>query len=878
MSVWALLGRAYLRLICVLVDLSRRHAWLVVAAAVLLTAASGYVAVTRIAINTDTSDVLFRNLPFTKVDHELQRAFPQLGERILVVIDGNTAGLADEAAGRLAQRLREEPKHFQDVYEPGGGEFFHKNGLLYLDTNELDTLTNKLVDAEPLVARVARDPSLRGLFDLLEEALKPRPEQTTRLGALKGLIEKLTATVQSYNDRHFYQLPWSELMGGAGALETKRRLVMASVRASGDPRAAGAAAVDAVNAAVAALELNPAHGVKVQLTGSVVLNQQQLKGVSSGASQSLELSLALVVVFLVLGLRSIRMIFATLTVLLMGLLWTVAFAVLAVGAFNLISVSFGVLFIGLGVDFGIQFCMRYYEELAPANQQREALGRTVARMGPALSLAAVAAALSFYSVVPTDYAGIIDLGIIAGTSMFIALFANLTVLPALLVILRVRRAHGVLHEPFRFGFLPVRRYAQPIVVAATMIGVVALPLIFKVRFDFNLTKLQNPKAPAVIAYRELEEGPFSILPIEALEPDVAAAEQVAARVRKLDSVSRALTLQSFVPDDQESKLAILQQASLLVPPSALQPETTEPTPDGQALAKAMAGFRTTVVQAAQAPPEPDLGPPLHALAQALDGFHRKHDDSAKDLLTLQARVIGTLPTELADLAAGLQAHPVTLQSLPQSLRDQYVTPDGRARIEVYSKYPLNSNARLVEFVRSVRAVVPNAAGTPVMFVEGGDAVVSAFSRASGISLVLIAALLLVTLRRLGDMLRILAPLVLSGVLTVAGMVLLGIDFNIANVIVLPLLVGLGVAFGIYFVIRWRNGLDVDAIMRSSTPGGVLFSGLTTLSSFGSLAIAPDPGMAVLGRTLSLSLAIVLLSILILLPALLTLAGQSPRKE
>jgi hypothetical protein len=241
-------------------------------------------------------------------------------------------------------------------------------------------------------------------------------------------------------------------------------------------------------------------------------------------------------------------------------------------------------------------------------------------------------------------------------------------------------------------------------------------------------------------------------------------------------------------------------------------------------------------------------------------------------------VIGTLPTELADLAAGLQAHPVTLQSLPQSLRDQYVTPDGRARIEVYSKYPLNSNARLVEFVRSVRAVVPNAAGTPVMFVEGGDAVVSAFSRASGISLVLIAALLLVTLRRLGDMLRILAPLVLSGVLTVAGMVLLGIDFNIANVIVLPLLVGLGVAFGIYFVIRWRNGLDVDAIMRSSTPGGVLFSGLTTLSSFGSLAIAPDPGMAVLGRTLSLSLAIVLLSILILLPALLTLAGQSPRKE
>ncbi|MGA7981389.1 MAG: MMPL family transporter, partial [Chromatiaceae bacterium] len=668
---------------------------------------------------------------------------------------------------------------------------------------------------------------------------------------------------------------WTDLMGGSGELQTKRRLIMATPRVETDPRAAGAAAVDAVNAAVRTLDLDAAHGVKVQLTGSVVLNQQQLQAVTAGASQSLELSLVLVVLFLVLGLRSLRMIFATLAVLLMGLVWTVAFAVLCVGAFNLISVSFAVLFIGLGVDFGIQFCMRYYEELGPADEPRQALGFTVARMGPALSLAAVAAALSFYSVVPTDYAGIVDLGLIAGTSMFIALFANLTVLPALLVILRARRLTGALHEPFGFSFLPVRRHARTIVVVATIVGVLAVPLIFEIRFDFNLTKLQNPKAPAVIAFRELERGTFSPLPVEALEPDLATAERVASRVRELKAVSRALTLQSYVPDDQESKLAILQQTSLLVPPSALRPESTEPPPDAQTLSQSLAQFQTALQQSAQSPPDAGLAPTLRTLEQAVERFRREYSSSPTALEELQQRVIGTLPTELSDLAAGLQAGPVTLQSLPASLRSQYIAPDGRARIEVFSKYPLNEQDHLVEFVRSVRAVIPNAAGTPVLFVEGGRAVVSAFREASILSLGLIALLLVVALRDLGDALRILAPLVLSGVLTVAAMVLLGIDFNIANIIVLPLLIGLGVAFGIYFVLRWRNGLGVDAIMRSSTPGGVLFSGLTTLSSFGSLAIAPDPGMAILGRTLALSLTIVLVSVLIVLPALLALARRKP---
>ncbi|HKK14450.1 MAG TPA: MMPL family transporter, partial [Gammaproteobacteria bacterium] len=635
-------GHAYVRALGRLVESSRRHAWWVLTGALALTVASGYFAVTHLAINTDTSQVLFHNLPFTKIDRQLEQAFPRLRDRILVIVDGDTAGLAASAARRLAQRLRTDTQSLGAVYEPGGGEFFRRNGLLYLTPQQLRQLTDRLVQAEPMVATLARDPSLRGLFGLLDRALAPGSGHRAATPALEPLLSQLNRTVRAYNAGRFYQLPWAQLMGAANGLQGTRRLIMVTPKQGPDSRAAGAAAINAVRGAIADLHLNQAGGTRVALTGSVVLSQEQLKSVTTGASLSLALSLVLVVVFLAIGLRSLRMILATLSVLLMGLIWTTAFAVGAVGPFNLISISFAVLFVGLGVDFGIQFCTRYYEELRPANQPRAALTRTVVGMGPPLSLAAVAAACSFYSVVPTDYAGIVDLGIIAGTSMFIALFANLTVLPALLVILRVRRKGGALREPFQFGFLPVRRHARGIVIGAAAIGIIAVPLIFQARFDFNLTKLQNPKAPAVVAFRELERGPYSPLPVEALAPDLDRAEQLADRARKLEPVSRAVTLQSYVPADQDRKLAILQETGLLVPPSALQPASTEPAPGPGELEAALAGFTATAARAARAPPAPGLAPVLTALAGALREFHDAHGRDPAAVQALQQRVIGTL--------------------------------------------------------------------------------------------------------------------------------------------------------------------------------------------------------------------------------------------
>ncbi|HET7633681.1 MAG TPA: MMPL family transporter, partial [Burkholderiales bacterium] len=271
---------------------------------------------------------------------------------------------------------------------------------------------------------------------------------------------------------------------------------------------------------------------------------------------------------------------------------------------------------------------------------------------------------------------------------------------------------------------------------------------------------------------------------------------------------------------------------------------------------------------ADAHPQHALAAPARALAGVIPGYLRYVAASPQRLTVLQQRVLGGLFARLHDLSASLNPVPVTRATLPESLKRRYVAPSGATRVEVYSTLNLGSNVNMRRFVDAVRTVAPNATGAPVMLVEGGRAVVDAFIEASLISLGLIALLLLISLQSIVDMFMVLIPLGFAALLTVAAMELSGLSFNLANIIVLPLLIGLGVAFGIYLVVRWRNGVDITQLLRTSTPGAVLYSALTTMSSFGSLAVAGDPGMAVLGKTLLLALTAVLVAILILLPVLL----------
>ena len=868
------LGEAYIRCLCWLVDRSRRHSGWVLLSALVLTAGLAYFIATHFTINPDTSGMLSRDLPFQKLDAEFDRAFPKLSQNIVVVVDGQTGGLARQAAVRLTQWFERHPELFSDVYQPTTGKFFARNGLLYLEPKALEQLGDRLSQAQPFIARLAQDPSLRGLFELLEQALERQAESGDSLPGLVTVIQELTRTFTALTSDSFYELPWERLMFGEARLERQQRqLILAKPQAEPNATQPLQHAIAATQEAVRSLGLSNQPGVRVRLTGDAVLDNDQLQTAATGMTFAVVLSFGLVLILLLLGLRNWRFVLATLATLLAGLVWTTAFAVAAVGPFNVISIAFAVLFIGIGIDFGIQFCMRYREDFSYTHRLPTALRLSARNMGGALTLAAVAAAASFYSFVPTSYAGIIDLGVIAGTGMFLALLANLTLLPALLKVLRIYPSANPFRQRLRFAPLLLEHGAWGITAAAVLAGLAAIPLVSRIHFDFDPMHLQDPNTEAVETFRALlAESEYSPYTIEFMRPNLAAAKQLAARVSALPTVAQTVTLSSFVPEEQANKLEIIERMAIIIPPYTLLPPATDKPLEPSVLQAALDNFQTRLAQWRPTGEQSDLSAAITALHRAIDAYEIRFGAVPEKINQLQRRVIGTLPAELERLRLSLQAHEITLDDLPDELRERYLTSDGRARVQVFSDLDLNRIPELRRFVTQVQALDPRAIGTPIMLKESGDAVIAAFRQASLIAAAAIVVLLLVVLRDPWDTLLALAPLGLAGLLTVASMEMLAISFNLANIIVLPLLVGLGVAYGIYFVLRWRSGERIGQVLLSSTPAAILFSALTTMSSFGSLALAPDPGVAMLGRTLSIALGWVLICTLIVLPAVLMLVS------
>jgi hopanoid biosynthesis associated RND transporter like protein HpnN len=862
------MGRRYLLSLQALVLACQRRAVWVITAALALGALSAWYAATHFAITSDTSRILSRDLPFQRLQERLESAFPQLKDTAVVVIRGENADLADDAARRLAAWLRAVPDGIDSVYVPGGGEFFRRNALLYLDVPALWSLSDRLSQAQPLIASVAQDPTLPRLLSVLRLGLEHQDGQEPPPSGMGEILTQIGRAMATQRNGGFYAVPWDEILTGTGdAGQSRLRFVIVKPRAQFQTLAPAAAAIAVLRRGIGVLQLNAAHGVEARITGGAVLDNDQLGAVSHDTGLATLLSLSLVLILLIAGLRSPWQVLSTLITLFVGLSCTAAFALYAVGPLNLISVAFAVLFIGLGVDFGIQFCMRYQEESRDRRARAEALRHTALGIGGPLPVAAAAAALSFYSFVPTSYAGIVDLGVISGTSMLFALLASVTVLPALLALRPPPQRRTQAGRPL-FRRLPFR---HPRLTVALFLALVAAatPLILHTRFDFNPLHLQDPDSEAVRTLGDLlRQGKASPYQIESLEPNLASADRAARQVDHLPVVAGTVTLSSYVPDHQEEKLDIIRQLNLLMPPFTLTPAPA--AAQRSDIAAALESFRSALERFARVHPGDVLAGPAQQLAGETAAYLDRFRDDTASLMALQSRVMDGLRNQFANLSLAMQAGPVTLQDLPQDLRERYLQPDGTARLEILPAQDLTDNANMRRFVDAVHAHLPEIAGAPVMLVEGGRTVVRAFIEASLISVALITLLLSLVLRDPLDVLMVLIPLAVAAALLVAAMTLLGIPFNLANIIVLPLMMGLGVAFGIYLVMRWRDGAEVDWLLNTSTPTAVLFSGLTTLSSFGSLAVADDPGLSGLGKTLSLGLASVLLAILLLLPALLRL--------
>jgi hopanoid biosynthesis associated RND transporter like protein HpnN len=584
----------------------------------------------------------------------------------------------------------------------------------------------------------------------------------------------------------------------------------------------------------------------------------------------------------VLGLRSIHMVMSTLVTLIVGLIWTAGFTTVAIGHLNLISVAFAVLFIGLGVDFGIHLCVRYRELLARGREHTEALVETARDVGSSITLCAMTTAIGFFAFVPTEFVGVAELGLISGAGMFISLFCNVTLLPALLSLPPVpsgRGAGGLRWSSGGLIDLPVR-FPRTIRATALVLGLGSIFLLPQARFDNNPLRVRDPSSESVRTFAELlERGTSSPWSLNAVAPSLESAEMLAERLRELEVVDRVVTVSNYVPSDQEQKLGIIEDVAMFRAPRP-GPDGAVPPPSLDEQLAAFSDLRRELGRVIEEGDDGEFEAAAGRLAAVLEeyvaGLDANPEDSVAAMARLEQGMMGSLAEQLRSLDAALGAGHVTLENLPDTILERMITADGRVRIQIYPRADLSDHAALAAFVGEVKQITPEVAGSAAEIYESGNAVVAALKQAMISAFVVITIFLLILWRRIDDTALVLIPLLLAAALTVATAVLLDIPFNFADVIVLPLLLGIGVDSGIHLVHRARAAEAESNLLATSTARAVAFSALTTIASFGSLGFATHLGLATLGQLLTLGVGFTIVCNLVVLPALIQLRPPRPQ--
>jgi hopanoid biosynthesis associated RND transporter like protein HpnN len=846
-----------------IIDFSTRYAWLTIAIAVGLTLASIDYAFHHFAINTDINKLISPEIDWRKREIAFDAVFPQYNS-IIVVVDAPTAELVDEATATLVQNLSERNDLFRSVRPAGGAAFFRQNAFLFQTPDQLTHLTETLIPAKPLIEVLASDPSLRGLTQTLSFGLMGVQGGQLKLDDLARPMNATADVLEQVLHKQPTSFSWHALLSGETVKSNELRRFI-DVRPVLDYAALepGHRATEGIRQAASDLKLNSNFQARIRLTGPVFMADEEFATVKEGVVLNGTITAAIVLVILWLALGWGRIVLAVLINLVIGLAITAAVGMMMVGALNLISVYFAVLFVGLGVDFGIQFSVRYRAERHELNDLREALLLTGDRVATPLVLAACATAAGFMSFLPTNYRGVSELGLIAGVGMLIAFATSMTLLPALLYLLNPPSEPKPLGYP---ALAPIDRYMErhrmPIVLGTVLVLLAGSPLLYWLRFDFNPINLRNPNVESVATFLDLRNDPAtSVNAIQVLTQSLSEADVLAAKLRTLPEVSRTLTLASFIPDGQDEKLSIIQNAAKELQPALNPAEMIRPPTDteniaalnrlAESLTRASSGQVGNGASAAMR-----LGGALLALANA-DHMMREKAEVA---------FIRPLNTALNELRGLLSVQRVTLQNLPSELVHQWMTADGRARLEVSPKGDPNDNETLRSFARAVLAVEPNAVAGPISILEAGRTILTAFIEAGIWALLSITVLLWIALRRIGDVLLTLIPLLLAGVLTLEICVLIGLPLNFANIIALPLLLGVGVAFKIYFIMAWREGQM--NLLQSVLTRAVMFSAATTATAFGSLWLSSHPGTSSMGKLLALSLICTLAAATLFQPVLM----------
>ncbi len=866
----------------------------------LLLVASVFVTVRYWRVSTSRNDLVDANAKYHQNFLKFRNEFPSMDDLVAVVESGDVLKNR-QFVERLAAKLTARPDLFTNVFYKGDYTMLGKKALLFAPEDDLATMRDLLGDYRPLIQQFGQATNLNSLFTLVNDRFleagsaqregEPAPETDSLIEALPALERIVSEARDSMERPGTPPSPGVTALFGLGA-EAEEKIYITFdngrtylVTAHAVSRDLESDAVDAMRRLMAETQ-GEVPGVNVGLTGEPVLEFDEMKQAQSDTMRAAVVALAIVAIIFVYAYRETgRPLKATLC-LLVGLGYTMAFTMLTVGSLNILTITFVPIQIGLAIDFGVHLITRYEEELRLGASELESLRRSMTHTGVGILTSGLTTAGAFLAMGFTGFKGVREMGIISGGGLILSLIPMMIMLPVLL--LRGKQNvldHSAPAEADSRGKIEQLWLDRPRWVVAIGLGLTALSLTQfpKVYFDYNLLHLQTEGLPAVeYEMKLMNDSSKSVLFGAVVADSLEEAVELEKRLSQLPTVASVDSMGKYLTEDQDRKLKLVGEIKGILEPLYFPPVDLKPVSlaDLSRTLYSLSGFLGGAKNAIREKGgEEALLAGVTSLDLAVRDFRvainqeKDRGERAEKLAAFQQALFLDLRETLEAIRNQDNSQRLTVADLPPTLHDRFVGVTGKHLLQVYPKEDVWDREFQERFVRELRTVDASATGTPIQLYEYTTLLKNSFVEAAWYSLIAIAILVFIHFRRVSCVILALLPVSLGACWTAGIMGLVDIPFNPANIMTLPLVIGIGVTSGIHILNRFSED-ENPGILGKSTGKAVLVSALTTMAGFGSLMMAKHQGIESLGYVMSIGTAACMLAALTFLTALLTLLTGS----
>lgn len=874
---------------------------LILGVAIALAVASIVFTAAKLEMVTDQLELISMDHPLIRLSKKLDPFRMGGTNSFSVVVQAPTPHRAVSFIEQLSSRVREDRESFESVLVRIDPEAFRSWQLLYMDKQDLIDLSNKIDRHYQLVQGFSESPELLAFLKLVNHEMSSRmvgeiftgfldntkpDEQTNNKEPfdLSVLITTLEG-MQSYLDGSpSFESPWSSFFASSGwdpelegyFWEANKRYLIAFVA----PKSNGGGFIGSKDSLIRLRKLIKETtaffpDVRAGVTGQEALKIDEVSTVSEDMAIATCLSLIGVFMLMVVAFRGFSRPCMEITTLIVGLCWTFGWTTLFIGHLNILSVVFAPLLCGLGVDYGIHWISRFEEEESVGDHDiRAIIMRVSQRSGPGIFLAGLSGALSFLPLALTGFRGIVEMGLVTGMGIIFTLIATFSVLPALLMAGKSRKRPSPLVSAGSRNLLRLKpQHARMLLSGAALLGLLGIWGANHVYFDPNPLRLQSVNAESVIWQKALiDNARRTPLFAAAFGSSPEEVRRKSGALEKLNSVAQVESIFSLLPEDQEEKIPLLHSLRPRIPAIKAIPLQNRPNDTGKFIdilerirfkmqddqAESWGAGKPVIEQMAR----------VRALTRDITTILTSSPEAERLLFEYRKRFTEDSINKWDILVRGANTSTMTIQDLPESVRSSFFQ-NGTYLLRIFAKESIFKGHTLDRFVPQIQNVDQEVIGSPVSFFVFAKALESACITASIYAILAIFILLALAFRSFRPTLLALVPLSLGSIWTIGIMGWAGVQFNLANSMFMPLVVGAGVEYGVIVLQRWREGNMLPGHLPLSTGKGIIVAALSTTIGFGTLMISHHRGIFSLGFVAWEGSLCVLLPAIIILPAMLT---------